>query len=69
MCGHLFEDLGVDSPGHRATTTFALYLGLLHLRRTGSTLAPHGEELDDYVEHLCAWLTDGAAPPGAGRPS
>ena len=57
----LFEDLGVDSPGQRATTAFALYLGLLHLRRAGSTLAPRGQELDDYVEHLCAWLTD--APP------
>jgi AcrR family transcriptional regulator len=64
----LFEDLGVDSPGQRATTAFALYLGLLHLRRAGSTLALHGEELDDYVEHLCSWLTDAATPPGAERP-
>jgi len=63
----LFEELGVDSPGQRATTAFALYLGLLHLRRAGSTLAPRGRELDDYVEHLCAWLTDAGAPADAGR--
>lgn len=54
---HLFEELGVDAPGHRATTTLALYLGLLHLRRAGSALAPLGEELEDYVEYLCVWLT------------
>jgi AcrR family transcriptional regulator len=64
---HLFEELDVDSPGQRATTAFALYLGLLHLRRAGPALAPHGEELDDYVEHLCAWLTDRAAPPDTDR--
>lgn len=56
----LFEELGVDSPAQRATTTFALYLGLLHLRRSGNDLAPHGEALDDYVSHLCAWLTSDA---------
>ena len=61
----MFEDIGVDSPGRRATTAFALYLGLLHLRRAGSSVAPHGEELDDDVEHLCAWLADTAAPPAA----
>lgn len=66
---HLFEDLDLDSPGQRATTTFALYLGLLHLRRAGSALAPHSEQLDDYVEHLCAWLTSGATPSGTGRRS
>lgn len=59
---HLFEDLGVDSPSQRATTTFALYLGLLHLRRAESALAPRGKALEDYVEHLCAWLTNDAAP-------
>jgi AcrR family transcriptional regulator len=64
---HLFEELDVASPGQRATTAFALYLGLLHLRRAESTMAPHGEDLDDYVEHLCAWLTDGAAPAAPGR--
>lgn len=63
---HLFEELGVDFPSQRATTAFALYLGLLHLRRAESALAPHGQELDDYVEHLCAWLTDDAAPPATG---
>ena len=66
---HLFEDLDVESPDQRATTAFALYLGLLHLRRAGSAMAPHGEQLEDYVEHLCAWLTDGAARPDAGRRS
>ena len=66
---HLFEDLDVDCPGQRATTAFSLYLGLLHLRRTGSTLAPHGEELDDYVAHLCGWLVDDAAPSGTGPES
>lgn len=73
---HLFEELGVDSPGQRATTAFALYLGLLHLRRAESALAPQGQELDDYVEHLCAWLTDDPAPsakrgrsPRSARPT
>ena len=60
----LFHDLGVDAPDRRATTAFALYLGLLHLRRAGSTVVPQGTELDAYVEHLCAWLTDGGAPSG-----
>jgi AcrR family transcriptional regulator len=60
--GHLFDDLGCEAPADRATTAFALYLGLLHLRRAGSGLAPRGKELDAYVEHLCVWLTDGAAP-------
>lgn len=64
---HLFEELDVDAPGQRATTAFALYLGLLHLRRAGSALAPHGQALDDYVEHLCTWLTDDAAPADTDR--
>lgn len=66
---HLFEQLGVDSPHQRATTTFALYLGLLHLRRAGSTLPPHGEQLDDYVDHVCSWLTEGVTPSRTGRRS
>lgn len=59
---HLFADLGVDAPEQRATTAFALYLGLLHLRRAGSALAPHGEALDDYVDHLCTWLMNRKSP-------
>ena len=62
----LFEELAVDSPGQRATTAFALYLGLLHMRRAGSALAPDGQELDDYVEFLCSWLVDGVSPSGSG---
>lgn len=63
----LFEELHVDAPAQRATTAFALYLGLLHLRRAGSAMAPHGEELEEYVEHLCTWLAQRAAPSATGR--
>jgi hypothetical protein len=51
----LFRELGVDSPGERATTVFALYLGLLHMRRAAPSSAPRGA-LKAYVEHLCDWL-------------
>jgi AcrR family transcriptional regulator len=54
---HLFRELGVDSPAERATTVFALYLGLLHLRRAAPSSAPTGDALEAYVEHLCDWLT------------
>jgi AcrR family transcriptional regulator len=59
---HLFEELDVELPDQRATTAFALYLGLLHLRRAGSAVAPRGAALDDYVENLCTWLTVGPQP-------
>ncbi len=58
----LFEELRVDAPAQRATTAFALYLGLLHLRRAKSVMVPRGDELEEYVEHLCTWLTQRAAP-------
>ena len=55
---HLFRDLGVDAPGERATTVFALYLGLLHMRRAAPSSAPSGAALQAYVEHVCDWLTE-----------
>ena len=60
----LFRELEVDSPGERATTVFALYLGLLHMRRAAPSSAPRGAALAAYVEHVCDWLTE----PGDSRP-
>ena len=56
----LFRDLGVDRPADRATTVFALYLGLLHLRRAAPSSAPTGAALQAYVEHVSDWLTEAA---------
>jgi len=53
----LFDQMGLPDSQHRATTTFALYLGLLHMRRAKATAAPKGKALDRYVTHLCDWLT------------
>jgi AcrR family transcriptional regulator len=63
----LFEEFGSDTPRERATTTFAIYLGLLHLRRAHSTRAPQGEDLDRYVQHVATWLTQSIEP--ASEPS
>jgi AcrR family transcriptional regulator len=63
----LFEELGSDAPQERATTTFAIYLGFLHLRRAHSPRVPHGENLDRYVEHVTTWLTQTVG--SAGDPS
>ena len=41
----LFERIGVDDSQDRATTGFALYLGLLHMRRAGASTTPRGKEL------------------------
>jgi len=62
----LFVELGSDTPRERATTTFAIYLGLLHMRRAHSTRTPQGEELDHYVEHVTTWLTQTAGPGSEG---
>lgn len=61
--GRLFEELGTGAARHRATTAFALYLGLLHMRRAHTSRTPQGADLDAYVEHVCAWLTE---RPAAG---
>lgn len=58
----LFEHIGVDAPQDRAITGFALYLGLLHLRRSRATDAPRGRELDRYVDHVCHWLITSVGP-------
>src|SRR6478609_4235544 len=60
----LFERIGVADPQDRATTGFALYLGLLHMRRAGAATTPRGAELDRYVGRVCDWLMDGAGEPG-----
>ena len=57
----LFEELGAPSPHQRATTAFALYLGLLHMRRSNSSQVPRAADLDAYVDSVCHWLV------GAGR--
>lgn len=54
----LFDELGTPAPHLRATTGFALYLGLLHMRRAGASGTPTGDDLDFYVEHVCRWLSD-----------
>jgi AcrR family transcriptional regulator len=60
----LFERIGVDEPQDRATTGFAIYLGLLHMRRAGASSTPRGKDLDRYVDRVCDWLIH-----GSGRPS
>jgi len=59
----LFERIGVDSSQDRATTGFALYLGLLHMRRAGASTTPRGKELDRYVSQVCDWLIHGTGAP------
>ena len=59
----LFDELGTSDPQHRATTGFALYLGLLHMRRGGASATPEGDDLDLYVERVCTWLTDPGPTP------
>ena len=54
----LFEELGAPSPHQRATTAFALYLGLLHMRRSNSSQVPRAADLDDYVDSVCRWLAE-----------
>ena len=58
----LFTELGTSAPAQRATTGFALYLGLLHMRRAATSRTLHGDALDDYVEHVCRWLVTDADP-------
>jgi AcrR family transcriptional regulator len=59
----LFERIGVDDSQDRATTAFALYLGLLHMRRAGASTTPRGKELDRYVTQVCDWLIHGTGGP------
>lgn len=59
----LFERIGVDDSQDRATTGFALYLGLLHMRRAGASTTPRGKELDRYVTQVCDWLIHGTGGP------
>jgi AcrR family transcriptional regulator len=59
----LFERIGVDDSQDRATTAFALYLGLLHMRRAGASTTPRGKELDRYVSQVCDWLIHGTGAP------
>jgi AcrR family transcriptional regulator len=66
---HLFEELGADAPHQRATTAFALYLGLLHMRRAHVSRTPQGGDLDDYVDHVCSWLTEPSVRSSAGEGS
>ena len=59
----LFERIGVENPQDRSTTGFAIYLGLLHMRRAGDSSTPHGQELDRYVGQVCDLLISGADEP------
>lgn len=59
----LFERIGVDDSQDRATTGFALYLGLLHMRRTGASTTPRGKDLDRYVSQVCDWLIHDTGAP------
>ena len=61
----LFEQIGVDDPQDRATTGFAIYLGLLHMRRAGASSTPRGKELDRYVGQVCDWLIHGTGEPSS----
>jgi AcrR family transcriptional regulator len=61
----LFERIGVEDAHDRATTGFALYLGLLHMRRAGASTAPREKELDRYVSRVCDWLIHSAGGPSA----
>ena len=64
----LFERIGVEDPRDRATTGFAIYLGLLHMRRAGDSSTPRGQELDRYVGQVCDLLIhDAGEPSTAGR--
>jgi AcrR family transcriptional regulator len=58
----LFEQIGVRNPRDRATTAFAIYLGLLHMRRAGASGTPRGEELNRYVGQICDMLIHGTDP-------
>jgi AcrR family transcriptional regulator len=60
----LFEDLGVADPRSRATTGFAIYLGLLHMRRAGASTTPRGKDLDRYIDQVCDWLIAGNGERG-----
>jgi AcrR family transcriptional regulator len=60
----LFERMGVADPRDRATTGFAIYLGLLHMRRVGASGTPRGEELDAYVGRVCDLLVHDADGSG-----
>ncbi len=60
----LFDRIGVEDPGDRATTGFAIYLGLLHMRRTGAASTPRGPDLDRYVDRVCDLLIHGTGAPG-----
>ncbi len=63
----LFERIGVENPRDRATTGFAIYLGLLHMRRAGDSSTPHGQELDRYVGQVCDLLIHDADGPSTAE--
>ena len=59
----LFEQTGVENPQDRAATGFAIYPGLLHMRRAGPSSTPRGRELDRYVGQVCDLLIHSAREP------
>ena len=63
----LFERIGVENPRDRATTGFAIYLGLLHMRRAGDSSTPRGQELDRYVGQVCDLLIHDAGEPSTAE--